>query len=310
MKWRAAELEAVRDLDELAEIHHGGLMADVRYRGQIVGDEQIAHREPALDLLEQADDVRADRDVQRRDGLIEHDEPRVGGERARNGQPLSLPAAELVRKEPRDIGPEADQLEELGHARSNVLRGEMLVSFDGLGDDISHAHPGTERAIRVLEDHLHLAPVVSERRAGQLREVAPLELDGAGRRRFGGEHEFRGGRLAAPGLSDKTERLAGVDREADPIDGLDDAPPLAEQRAADGKVLFEVADFEQRLTHVPPPPRSAASTGRSRRRPCRAATDPRSGSDPSPDGSEDGSYTRPADRRDPAAGRGCRRAAP
>src|SRR3989442_4644035 len=47
-----AELEAGGDLDELAQVHHGGLLAEVRHRRQIVRDEQVAHAEPALDLLQ------------------------------------------------------------------------------------------------------------------------------------------------------------------------------------------------------------------------------------------------------------------
>ena len=82
-----AQLQAVGDLDELAEIHHGRAMAQMRHGGQIVRDEEIAHAEPALDLLEQADDVRADGDVERRDGLVEHDQPRVSAAALTRGSP-------------------------------------------------------------------------------------------------------------------------------------------------------------------------------------------------------------------------------
>jgi len=81
-------------------------------------------------------------------------------------------------------------------------------------------------------------------RAAQLRDVAPLELDGTGRGFFGRQHELRRGRLAAPGLSHEPERLARLDRKADPVDGLDHAPCLAEERAANGEVFLEIAHVE------------------------------------------------------------------
>src|SRR5207249_6151773 len=186
-----------------------------------------------------------------------------------------------------------------------------FVRFDRLGNDVAHPHARTERAVRVLEDDLDLAPVVLQVRAAQLREVATIELDGTGRGFFGRQHELRRGRLAAPGLSDEPERLAWLDREADPVDGLDHAPCLAEERAAHGEVLPEIAHVEQRPSHARRPPRRwATSTSRCRRRSGCAATVPRCGSDPSPAGSGDGSCTRPGGPRDPAAGPGYRRAAP
>ena len=229
MERPGAQLETLGHLDELAQVHHGGLLAQVRDRRQIVRDEQIAHREPLLDFLEEADDVGANRDVQRRDRLVEHDEAGAGRERPRDGEPLSLPSAELVREQTRHVGPEADQLQELGDSGSHIRRGQTFVRLDRLADDVAHAHAGAERAVRILEHDLDLAPIVLQLGSPQRRDVAPFELDGPGRRRLGGQHELRGGRLAAPGFSDEPERLPGVDREADPVDGLDQCPSRAEE---------------------------------------------------------------------------------
>jgi hypothetical protein len=62
MQRRGAQFEAVGHLDQLAEIHHRGLMAEIGDGGQIVRDKQIADAEPPLDVFEQIDDVRPDRD--------------------------------------------------------------------------------------------------------------------------------------------------------------------------------------------------------------------------------------------------------
>jgi hypothetical protein len=47
-------------------------------------------------------------EVQRRHRLVEHDEPRMRGQGTGDGQALALPTAELMRKEARHVGPEAD----------------------------------------------------------------------------------------------------------------------------------------------------------------------------------------------------------
>jgi hypothetical protein len=49
-----------------------------------------------------------------------------------------------------------------------------------------------------------------------------------------------GRRLAAAGLADEPEGLPGLDREADPVDGLHRADLALEQPAADREVLDEV----------------------------------------------------------------------
>jgi len=49
----------------------------VPHDGQIVGDEEVGEVELALKALEQVDDLRLDRDVERRDRLGGHDEVRV-----------------------------------------------------------------------------------------------------------------------------------------------------------------------------------------------------------------------------------------
>ena len=67
---------------------------------EVVGDEQVRELELVLQLLEQIDDLRLNRDVERRHGLIRDDEVRVERERPRKADALSLAARELVRVAP------------------------------------------------------------------------------------------------------------------------------------------------------------------------------------------------------------------
>src|SRR6267142_906798 len=52
MQWMVVELVGGRRLDELAQVHHRDPRADVLYDREVVGDEQIAHAQPVLDLPE------------------------------------------------------------------------------------------------------------------------------------------------------------------------------------------------------------------------------------------------------------------
>src|SRR4051794_18902305 len=86
------------DLDDLPEVHHGDAVRDVTDDGEIVRDEDVRQPEVALERLEQVDDLRADRHVERGDRLVEDQELRIERERARDTDALALAAPELVRE--------------------------------------------------------------------------------------------------------------------------------------------------------------------------------------------------------------------
>ena len=64
---------------------------------QVVGDEQVGEAEVVLEVVEQVDDLRLHRHVERRHRLVEHDQARLERERARDADALALAARELVR---------------------------------------------------------------------------------------------------------------------------------------------------------------------------------------------------------------------
>jgi hypothetical protein len=67
------------------------------HHGEVVGDEQIGQPQALAQRLEQVDDLRLDRDVERRDRLVADDEVGLDRERAGDADALALAAAELVR---------------------------------------------------------------------------------------------------------------------------------------------------------------------------------------------------------------------
>ena len=59
------ELVAGGHLDDLAQVHHGDAVGDVAHDGEVVRDEQVGQAELVLEVLQQVDDLRLDRDVER-----------------------------------------------------------------------------------------------------------------------------------------------------------------------------------------------------------------------------------------------------
>ena len=111
-------VEAVgrRHLDDLPEVHDDDPIRDVPDDREIVGDEQVRETELGLQLLEQIDDLRLDRDVQRRDRLVADEELGVQGQRPGEADPLALPAGELVGVAVGGIAGKPDDAEQLLHA--------------------------------------------------------------------------------------------------------------------------------------------------------------------------------------------------
>ena len=115
-----------------------------------------------------------------------------------------------------------------------------------LGDDLGHRPARAERAVRVLEDHLHARPHRPHFLGSERREVAPFDSDAA----IGGldqpqqQPSERG--FAAAGFADQSQRLAALHRERYAVDGAD-APgrPREGEPAAIGEGLAELGDGDE-----------------------------------------------------------------
>ena len=75
----------------------------------------------ALQVDQQIDHLRLDRDVERRDRLIADDQARAERERTRDAYALALAAGELVRIVLHLVRPQADLAEQLGDAGPLVV---------------------------------------------------------------------------------------------------------------------------------------------------------------------------------------------
>ncbi len=84
-------------LDEPAQVHHERPVADVLHDGQVVGDEHDGDAQLLLQPGQQVEDLRLDRHVERRRGLVRDDETWLQGECGGDAHPLPLAARQLVR---------------------------------------------------------------------------------------------------------------------------------------------------------------------------------------------------------------------
>ena len=163
-----------------------------------------------LQLLQQVQDLRLDRDVERRDRLVGDQELRLDGQRPGDPDPLPLPAGELVRVAPGMVGMQADQLEQLADPRAPGGTFGELVGIERLAEDAGDRHPRVEARERVLEDDLHPAAQGQHLAATQPAELDAVERDPAGRRLDQPQHAAAGGGLAGAGFADQARRSCGA----------------------------------------------------------------------------------------------------
>ena len=117
--------------------------------------------------------------------------------------------------------------------------------LERLADDLENGVPGIQRAERVLEDHLDLAPQRAELALAHRQDVAPVEKNLPAGRGHELEDGFPNRGLAAPAFADQPDRRAGLDGETHIIDRFHIVDMPAEHTAGDGEPGTEIFDFEE-----------------------------------------------------------------
>ena len=208
---RAKKAAARRALDDLAEVHHRDVVADVLHHRHVVRDEEIGQAELALQPRQQVQDLRADRDVERRHRLVADHQLGVGGQRARDVDALALPARELVRKQVLLLGAQADG------ARTARPRGALRSSGVPTCIRSSGARTAAPARSRGFSDENGSWKMICSRvRAWRSaspssapRSVSP-SCDAAGGDRRQPHHRERGRRLAGARFADERQRGAAA----------------------------------------------------------------------------------------------------
>ncbi len=164
-----------------------------------------------LQISEQVDDLRLDRNVERRDRLVEHHELGVERQGPGDADPLPLAAGELVRIAIEVARIEADLLERFLYLGEPLAAVAVRVNDQPFFDDAADRHSRVERAVGVLEDDLHVAADGPQLRGPQVGDVVAVEHDAAGRRLEQPQDRAAGRGLAAAAFADEAERFAWFD---------------------------------------------------------------------------------------------------
>jgi hypothetical protein len=238
------ERVGLADLDDPAEIHHGDAVGDVPHDCKIMRDEQVGQMQFALQVLQQVDDLRLHRNVERGDRLVADDEGRPQRERACDPDALPLAAGEFVRVTPHRRARQPHQVDRFQRAAPTLRARSDPVDRERLHDGLGDGEPRIERSERVLEHDLHAAAHRPHLALRERRDVDPFEPHRSGARLDQSQQQAAGGRLAAARFADQTERLAARDREIDAVDRT--GRRLVAQPSAAREVLGQARRFDQR----------------------------------------------------------------
>ena len=144
--------------------------------------------EPRLQVGDEVQDLRLNRDVESGGRLVEDNDARFRCERAGDRDALPLAAAEGVRIALPGVGREADEVEDFKRTFACGATGEADRP-QRFGDDVSHPHARVERGNRILEDRLQMPPPQSHRALRQIGHILAEEHDAALRSREQFQHQ-------------------------------------------------------------------------------------------------------------------------
>ena len=204
-----------------------------------MGDEQVGQSQIVLQVLQQIQDLRLDRHVERRHRLVAHHQ--LGGQRQGAGDADALPltAGELVRIAAGVLGRQPHALQQLRYAGAGLVA--PAVDDEGLGERVAYGHARVERGERILEHDLHVAAQRAQRIALQGEHRCSLELHAATGGVQQAQQQASGGGLATSRFAHQPERLAALDVEAHSVDGAHVSDHVAEHAGGHREVHGEVA---------------------------------------------------------------------
>src|SRR5450756_41816 len=235
-------------LDHPSRVHHHYALAHAGHHAQVVRDQDGRGAEVTVDMAQQVEDLRLDRDVECGGRFVGDQHLRRGGETHRDHGPLAHPTGKLVWIVPspclgcRDAHP-AQHRDGHGHRFGPV---QAVMHANGL----RNLPPGSEHRVHgrhgVLKDHRDvLAADLAHLPFTHLREVSTLVDDTAAddlARTLKAHDAQCGHRLTAARLADDAERLSGVELERYAVDRLDVA-------VLGGKDGVQVVHLEKWLGH-------------------------------------------------------------
>jgi hypothetical protein len=260
----AEDVAQIARLDHLATIHHHDVVGDVGDHTEIVGDHQQGHTQLFLQILDEAQDLGLDGDIECSCRLVGDQQRRPADQRHGDHGALAQAARQLERigaQRALGVG-EAHHTQHVGSQfvdlrprqlaplprPGGIHSGRGTMQLDRLADLVAHGVERRERSHGFLEDDGDLAAADASHggpRAVELGDVDNAFLDprileqDRARRDCRGARQQTHDRLAAHRLArarfaHQRDGAARRDREGDLVDGAQDAFMDTE---IDGQVL-------------------------------------------------------------------------
>ena len=214
MERRVVEAFRVSLFHYTAPVHDSDPVAQIIHNVQVVGYEEHGEILAVVDLLEEIQDLGADRDVERAGRLIRDNKFGVDHQRGADADTLALSSGELPG-EPVRIGlVQPDQFQHL-YRFCAAFRGRIhAVCQKRLLKRLDNSAPGVQAAERILKNSLHAA--------GKFAAVFPRALHPRHTdltlKRDQAQHGFPQGGLSAAALSHQSEYLIPMNSQADIIE--------------------------------------------------------------------------------------------
>ena len=212
-------------------VHHIDIVADLRNYPEIVRNDQDAHTLFRTELLHQAKDLRLDRDIQSRRGLIRNQKTGRTDHGHSDHYPLTQASGQFMRI----TGKSSLRLRDTdffkhfnGLLFCFLLRGSLFVNEQGFLYLMSRAKHRVQGRQRFLEDHGNILsayrPQLFFTKPDQLPVPEPYRsaLNAAGIPEQT-HHGSRRHALTAAGFTDKTHDLSVRDRQIHTVHGPDNA---------------------------------------------------------------------------------------
>ncbi len=248
-----AQLCRGQGFHQLARMHHRHALAALGGERQVVRDQQRGEAALPGQSGDQVEHTRLRAHVQPGRGLVGDQQFGLAGQCQRDHHALALAAGEFVRirTEAASGVAQPDTLDPVERSLAGRRRTQAAVHAQHLLQLVADAAQWMQRTPRALEHEADVAsaqgvPGACIGSSGRAEQVAALEAQ-ALRLHLGtrveqaGEHECRHG-FPGAALADQRERLAGMQRQADPVEHVQRAGRHPETQA-------QCLDLEQRPAH-------------------------------------------------------------
>ena len=153
-------------------------------------DEEIGGTGFLLNILQKINDLRLNRNIQRRDALIRDDQVRIHNQRPGDAYTLPLSAGKLVRIPVVMLRGKTDLLQDtVNFLLPFLFRRVHLMDVQTFANDVADGLSGIQRRHRILENHHHFRPKLTSGLIIQLSgDLSPFEIYLSSGRRIQPDH--------------------------------------------------------------------------------------------------------------------------